>query len=225
MQFPEKWLQGKSLGEKISCVLRLRIIDGSTPSGTVLSENMLASEFGTSRSPIRDALKILSNEGLIQMERMGAVVLGLTPQDLEELYDVRFMFENFAMQKLAIENDETTIQELSKIIDKMEMALRHSDPSQFAYHDLEFHETIVLSADHKRISYLWINIRHVILAALLVATERRFSEKEEILFLIDRHKRVVEALVSRDVTYINRIVKEHYHDTKRTVEESLFKRR
>ncbi|WP_275983482.1 GntR family transcriptional regulator [Paenibacillus hamazuiensis] len=222
VQIPEKWLQGSSLGEKISFELRLRIISGATAAGTVLSENALAAEFGTSRSPIRDALKMLAGEGLIRMERMGAVVLGLTPADMEELYDVRFLFEDFALQRLAQQNDEGKIGELRRIIDRMEMAAKHDDPVQFAYHDLEFHETIIIGARHTRILYMWNNIRNVVLTALLVATESRFSRKEEIQPLIDRHKLLVDALVTGDTATIRKIVQEHFNDTKRTVDESLF---
>lgn len=223
MQFPAMWLQGASLGEKISSELRLRIINGTMAPDTVITENVLAAEFGTSRSPIRDALKILSNEGLIRMERMGAVVIGLKSKDMEELNDVRFLFEGFAVQKLSSAYDEQKIKELQQIVDKMELAASHGDPVQFAYYDLLFHETIILSAHHSRILYLWNNIRYVILTVLLVATERRFSKhKEEIQPLIHRHKLIVEALVSRDASNMSKIIQEHFMDTKKSVDESLF---
>ncbi|TDF95947.1 GntR family transcriptional regulator [Paenibacillus piri] len=223
MQFPAIWLQGDSLGEKISCELRLRIINGTTAPGSVLTENQLAAEFGTSRSPIRDALKIIANEGLIRMERMGAVVIGLKPQDMEELNDVRFLFEGFALQRLADIYDELKVKELGQILDKMELAASHHDPVLFAHYDLLFHETIILSARHTRILYLWNNIRYVILTALLVATEQRFAaNKQEIKPMITRHRLILDALASRDAARISRIVQEHFLDTKKSWGESLF---
>ena len=78
MNYPSEWLQSHAIGEKIACEVRLRIITGEIPKETILSENKLASEFSASRSPVRDALHVLANEGLIRLERMGAVVLGLT---------------------------------------------------------------------------------------------------------------------------------------------------
>ncbi|MFD0681325.1 GntR family transcriptional regulator [Paenibacillus sp. GCM10027630] len=223
MQFPAIWLQGDSLGEKVSCELRLRIINGTLEHGAILTENQLAEEFGTSRSPIRDALKALSNEGLIRMERMGAIVIGLKPKDMEELNDVRFLLEGFALQILSDAYDELKVKELHHIIDKMELAASHDDPVQFAYYDLLFHETIILRAQHTRILHLWNSIRYVVLTVLLVATGRRFSKnKQEIEPLINRHKRIVDALVSRDSSHIKKIVQEHFMDTKKTVDESLF---
>src|SRR5690625_4800362 len=96
MQFPKKWLQGNTLGELITSELRLKIVSGQIPKDIILSENQIAKEFKTSRSPVREAFKTLSTEGLVGLARMGAVVLGLTQQDIDELYDVRFMLENFA---------------------------------------------------------------------------------------------------------------------------------
>lgn len=71
LQYPSAWLQNASLGETIACELRLRIINGTIKTGETISENWVASEFGTSRSPVREALKTLSSEGLIRLERMG----------------------------------------------------------------------------------------------------------------------------------------------------------
>lgn len=87
--------------EAIACELRLRIISGTLRPGEILSENRIAADFDSSRSPVREALRTLSNEGLIRLERMGVVVIGLKIKDVEELYDVRFLIESFVQQRLA----------------------------------------------------------------------------------------------------------------------------
>lgn len=222
MQYPSSWLQGASLGEKITCELRLQIVSGSIKRNTILSENQIASEFGTSRSPVRESLKTLSNEGLIRLERMGAVVLGLTQKDIEEIYDVRFLIETFILERLSKVNHENLVTSLHKIIDKMEMAAKHHDFIEFAYQDLYFHEIMILESNHTRILHLWNNIRHIVLAALLVATERRFtSEIHEIKTLIDNHRLLVKALVSKDSSYIKQVVQEHFEDTRNSVNNTL----
>lgn len=67
LHYPSAWLLGMSLGEKIASELRLQIINGTIPTGEILSENRIAADFGTSRSPVREAMKSLSNEGLIRL--------------------------------------------------------------------------------------------------------------------------------------------------------------
>ncbi|MEW9673681.1 GntR family transcriptional regulator [Ammoniphilus sp. 3BR4] len=223
MNYPTKWLQGASLGEKISCELRLQIIKGSIYPGTVLSENQIAADFGTSRSPVREALKVLSNEGLIRLERMGATVLGLNERDIEELYDVRFLLESFALQRIVAHFDDTKAALYYQIIDKMELNAKYGDYIDFSYSDLLFHENIIKEANHFRILHMWDQIRHIVLTLLLVATEKRFLEKkEEILSLPAKHRALIEALCSKDVGYINRLVQEHFKDTKNTVINAYF---
>jgi GntR family transcriptional regulator, gluconate operon transcriptional repressor len=215
MHYPSEWLQGTSLGEKISCEIRFKIINGDITPGTVLSENQLSSEFGTSRAPSREALKILSNEGLIRLERMGAVVLGLNSADIEELNDVRFLIENFALQRL-MQNFDVKV--LNEIIDKMEISAKHYNYIDFSYYDVQFHDAIISAASHTRLLQVWQNIRHIVLTALLVATKRRFeTERNKIERLIDMHKLIVKALISRDKNYLEKVLKEHFQDTTKTV--------
>ena len=71
-----------------------------------------------SRSPIREALRILSNEGLIDLQRMGAVVIGLTTRDLNELYDVRLLLEHFVLERLSEVNHDSLIKSWSKALIK-----------------------------------------------------------------------------------------------------------
>jgi GntR family transcriptional regulator, gluconate operon transcriptional repressor len=224
MQYPSSWLQRASLGEKIVSELRLRIISGSIHPGSLLSENQIATEFGTSRSPVREALRTLSGEGLIRLERMGAVVLGLTSKDIDELNDVRFMIESFVLQRLSQIDHEPLVETLNKIIDKMELAGKHQDFIEFSYQDLCFHEKMILGINHTRISHLWNSIREIVLTALLVATGKRFVGKtDEIEPLIEKHRLIVKALVSKDFHLIEEIIQEHFKDTRKTVSETLLK--
>jgi GntR family transcriptional regulator of gluconate operon len=224
MQFPAIALQGASLGEKISCELRLQIINGSIKSGTVLSENQIAAEFNTSRSPVREAFKTLSNEGLIRQERMGAVVLGLSAKDIEELYDVRSLIETFTIQRLSEMDHEHVIHSLKKIIDKMEFAAKQNDYVEFTMQDLAFHVEMIEEAQHTRILHLWNSIRYIIFTALLIATERRFKEnKNEIEPLIKKHQLLINAIASKDDDYIEKIVKDHFDDTRKTVNNMVQK--
>ncbi len=73
--YPEKWLEGMTTGEGIAAELRLGIVNGHIAEGTLLTENQMAKQFNVSRLPIRDAFKLLQQNQLIQLERMGAHVL------------------------------------------------------------------------------------------------------------------------------------------------------
>ncbi|NEW07730.1 GntR family transcriptional regulator [Paenibacillus sp. SYP-B3998] len=220
--YPSAWLQGVSLGETIACELRLQIINGTFKPGEVISENRVAADFGTSRSPVREALKTLSNEGLIRLERMGAIVIGLSLQDVEELYDVRYLIESFAQQRLAAGSHSSLINNLKQNIDKMELSVKHNDIVEFSYLDFCFHEAIIVEAKHARILHLWKSIRHIVLTVMLITTEEVFSEGEhKLITVIDKHRVIVEALESKDVTVIQRVVREYFADSNKTLHSSL----
>ncbi|WP_019423128.1 GntR family transcriptional regulator [Paenibacillus sp. OSY-SE] len=222
MHYPSAWLQGISLGESIACELRLQIINGTIKPGEVISENRAAADFGTSRSPVREALKTLSNEGLIRLERMGAVVLGLSSKDIEELYDVRFLIESFVQQRLAHGNQEKLIVKCNQIIDKMELAVKYNDVVDFAYQDFSFHEAIVAAAEHKRIFHLWTSIRHIVMTVMLITTEEVFSKGEQKLSsVINKHRTIVKGLESKNADTIQNVVREYFADSRQTLHTSL----
>lgn len=221
MQYPSSWLKGSSLGESIAAELRLQIIAGTIKPGAVLSENRIAADFGTSRSPVREALKTLAGEGLITLQRMGAVVNGLSLQDVDELYDVRYLIESFASQQVA-EDPEALIAPLAQIIDKMELAGKHRDIVEFAYQDLCFHETIIAGAKHTRILHLWTSIRQIVMTVMLITTREVLSQGEDkIDYVIGKHRKLLQGLKSRDAGIIGRNVEEYFTDSHRTLHTSI----
>lgn len=222
LKFPQDLLQGASLGEKIASELRMQIISGQLEQGTVLSENHIAAEFGTSRAPVRDALKILSNEGLIRLERMGVTVLGLNYEDMQELYDVRFLIEGFVIEKLSKVFNEEKASQLNQIVDKMELAGKHLNVIDFSQYDMEFHDTMIGYSNHNRVLRLWESIREIIFAALLVATQNRFDHQpDEVPKLVQHHRKIISAIETGDSKHIKQVVKEHYSDTFSTISKSL----
>lgn len=222
LKFPELWMKNISLGERIANELRLRILENSINPGEILSENQIARQYGTSRSPVRDALKALSNDGLIRLERMGAVVLGLSLKDLQELYDVREMIEKFAQQRVSGKSMNAMLNLLCKDIDQMELAARYDDHSDFAYYDLTFHETIIRHSGHLRILNLWKGMRPLIMAVILVTTEDVFShDAAHVEWVIDKHRKVVNAMQTENSEIIEKSVDQYFDDSKRTLNKSF----
>lgn len=222
MEYPPSWLKGSSLGESIANQLRLQIIRGQIKSGEVLSENRIAADFGTSRSPVREALKTLSAEGLITLQRMGAVVVGLHLKDIIELYDVRFLIESFAWQQPHITKPNDLLSRMERIIDKMELAAKHQDHVDFTYQDLSFHETMIQDSQHTRIMHLWASIRPIVLTVMLITNKEVLSRGEEqTRYVINKHRKLLKCLQTRDLSIIQSGVEEYFADSRRTLQASL----
>ncbi len=211
-----------SLGDKISTQLRFEIISGKIKPGDVLSENLIASKFEVSRSPAREALKELANEGLLRLERMGAIVNGLSKKDVEELYDVRFLIESFSMKVCANKTNHELFANLNFIIEKMKIAAAKKNFIELSIQDIAFHETIIKASEHKRVFHMWMGIRNLVVTALLLATTNRFKyEQEECDHLIKLHIDLVEQLKEGTPKKIEQMLQTHFDDTRKTVRENI----
>jgi GntR family transcriptional regulator, gluconate operon transcriptional repressor len=197
--YPEKSLSKASAGERVACELRMRIISGSIESGSILSENKLAADFAVSRSPIRESLKILATENLIRLERMGAIVIGLTKKEIQEIYDVRLLIETFVFERMIKMNTNQLSRELSKILEMMKVAIKYRDADEFALQDVLFHETIIRSINHSYMLMIWNNLKPVMECLILLSMRLRIKEEfEDFTRIIRNHEIYIEAIESKD---------------------------
>jgi GntR family transcriptional regulator of gluconate operon len=173
----------------------MRIISGKIESGTILSENKIASDFSVSRSPVRDALKVLAAEQLIRLERMGAVVVGLSERDIQEIYDVRLLIETFVFERLVKVERAELVRELSKILEMMKVAIKDKYADEISFQDVLFHETIIRSIDHGYVSMIWQNLKPVMESFILLSMRVRFEEDiEGFERILANHALYIEAI-------------------------------
>jgi GntR family transcriptional regulator, gluconate operon transcriptional repressor len=217
--YPEKWLSKASTGERITSELRMQIIAGAIESGTILSENKLAADFEVSRSPVREALKVLASEHLIRLERMGAVVIGLSAKEIDEIYDVRLLIESFVFERLVESEVEELVKELNKILEMMKIAIKYQDADEFSYQDVLFHETIIHSASHSYISMIWHNLKPVMESFILLSMRQRFEEHfSDLERVIENHALYIEAIQKKDRALMVRSLHQNFDDVQGQVE-------
>ncbi|MGZ0038924.1 GntR family transcriptional regulator [Paenibacillus ottowii] len=218
--YPSKWLQKASAGDRVTSELRMRIISGSIESGTILSENKLAADFAVSRSPIREALKILASENIIRLERMGAVVMGLSEKEIEEIYDVRLLIESFVFERLIKMDTNDLAKELSKILEMMKVAVKYSDADEFSYQDVLFHETIIRAVNHSYILMIWNNLKPVMESLILLSMRMRFKEKyEDFSRIVKNHELYIGAIQAKDRDLMIKSLHENFDDVQGKVED------
>lgn len=218
--YPSKWLLKASAGDRVTSELRMRIISGAIESGTILSENKLAADFAVSRSPIREALKILASENIIRLERMGAVVIGLSEKEIEEIYDVRLLIESFVFERLIKMDTHNLAKELSKILEMMKIAVKYSDADEFSYQDVLFHETIIRAVNHSYILMIWNNLKPVMESLILLSMRMRFKEKyEDFTRIVKNHELYIEAIQAKDRDLMIKSLHENFDDVQGKVED------
>ncbi|WP_411334775.1 GntR family transcriptional regulator [Metabacillus indicus] len=218
--YPEKWILKGSIGDRITSELRMRIISGLIESGTILSENKIAADFSVSRSPVRDAMKTLASENMIRLERMGAVVVGLSEKEIQEIYDVRLLIETFVFERLVKEDTKELERELHKIVEMMKVAIKYGDADEFSFQDVLFHETIIRSAGHSYIMMIWNNLKPVMESLILLSMRARFREKyEDFERILNNHELYIKAITTKDRELMKMSLHQNFDDVQDKVDD------
>ena len=143
--------------------LREAILKGELKPGERLMELQLASKLGVSRTPIREAIRMLELEGLaVTIPRKGAEVAKMTVKDMEDVLEVREALDELAAKIACNKITEEQLQTLSKVKDAFEESTKTTDIKQIAMYDEKFHDVIYESTGNVRLVNLLNNLREQI---------------------------------------------------------------
>ncbi|WP_432264413.1 GntR family transcriptional regulator [Arthrobacter crystallopoietes] len=142
-------LQGEPLLDKV----RTLILGGDFPPGAPVSEVFLAQEFDVSRTPIREALKQLQHEGLVEIRpKVGTFVREPTRREIVELFQLKESFEGLAAGLLARRGKVREISILERNVEESDEAAAEQDVERYAELVHEFHHTIITGADNSKLA-------------------------------------------------------------------------
>jgi DNA-binding GntR family transcriptional regulator len=177
-------------------ILRTAIISGRFEPGDRLIESALSAELGTSRGPVREALRQLENEGLVMsFPYRGAVVLGgVSDEEVHEvLIPIRLTLERYSFTRALETMTDDDFAELGKQIWRMEQAGKADDLLKLVEADLRFHEIVISASGQLHTVQIWRTIWPRI-RAYFVRYERYRSFEET----VEEHRELLDALQTRD---------------------------
>jgi DNA-binding GntR family transcriptional regulator len=177
-------------------ILRTAIISGRFEPGDRLIESALSAELGTSRGPVREALRQLENEGLVMsFPYRGAVVLGaVSDEEVHEvLIPIRLTLERYSFTRALETMTDDDLGELAKEIWRMEQAGKADDLLKLVEADLRFHELVISASGQLHTVQIWRTIWPRI-RAYFVRYERYRSFEET----VEEHRELLAALQTRD---------------------------
>ena len=206
------------VGERI----RSNIIEGVLQPGSQLNEVELASAFGVSRGPIREALQRLIQEGLLRSEpHRGVFVPVMTPTDVDDIYLVREALETAAVRRIAeMSRTASAYKTLDKIVRAMEAAERADDWNTGASRDLDFHTALVAAAESPRLVRMFTTViseTRLCLGVLSGAYDARGD-------LVEEHRRISDLIRDDDTEGAAAVLKKHYDDGVVTLKRRLASR-
>lgn len=153
-------LDYRTLRENVVDAIRMKIISGELLPGAKIVEQELASEFGVSRGPVREALRQLEEEGLVEYARnAGCSVRQIGPEDIYEIYYMRANYEMMAVKLYGKAFPEETLGRMQQILDQMSGL--HGDAYREVFElDNQFHEQIMNLVSFKRLKKAWEDLSY-----------------------------------------------------------------
>ena len=131
-----------SLADQVFDHLENDILSGKYQRGAILPESKLSAELGVSRTPIREALRRLEQEHIIEESGKGSVVIGINEKDLEDIFMIRKSLECQVAALAAKNRTEEQLKQLREALEFQEFYLNKKDPDQIKLMDSRFHETL-----------------------------------------------------------------------------------
>ncbi|WP_440098309.1 GntR family transcriptional regulator [Streptosporangium sp. H16] len=195
---PDGELKHPSLVELSMRRLRHEILSGALAPGERLIEEQLTQRFGISRAPLREALRSLGQQGLVEhLPRRGARVTELTGGDVDELFGLRDVLERYAVETALPLSGVHDMTALAEALEGMASAVRLDDPFSENEAHRRFHVALVALAGHRQ---LLMAYEPVILKLQLymAANLRREAEQRAPSEGVERHRRLFEAIASGD---------------------------
>ena len=189
---------------QIAEMLRRAIVSGKLRPGSVLVEATLAEQMNVSRAPIREAIQILENDGLVEtVAYKGKRVKPLTAREVEETYNLREVFEVMAVRRIL--QYGRPVAALWAHCHEMDRAADAGDQDKLTAADEAFHRTLIQVADHDLLLASWNSLYlriHQIMAL-------RNTVQPNLFDISGTHPPIVRALEAHDVDEAVRLITEH----------------
>lgn len=206
-------IETSPLAKQVYDVLRKRIISREYIPGDKLDIQILADSFGVSRSPVKDAINHLVHDGLIEViPRKGTYVTELDFNAFLEVLDARLMIEKWAGEQIINDISEKQVEQLNKIVEKMDTLL---DVVPFPFEeysrlDSQFHNLLIEWAQNKQIKEIYFSLNtHVSLSRIVYSTSLEST--------VNRHKdhaNLVDTLKRKDLKGFSQTITDHIKNLK-----------
>lgn len=202
---------GSSLRSRVFNVLENAILEGEYKAGDSLCEIKISQELGVSRTPVRESIMQLEHEGLVKnIPNKGAVVVGISKKDIEDIYAIRVRIEGLAARLSAENIDEEELRALEKIVDLQEFYLEKLDIEQIWKLDSDFHKIIYDSSRSKPLCTTLSSYHNYIKRARDVSVKAQGRAEKSVA----EHRAILEAICKHNGELAEKLTAEHIYNAK-----------
>lgn len=198
--------------------LREAILKGELKPGERLMELQLAAKLGVSRTPIREAIRMLEQEGLaVTIPRKGAEVARMTEKDMEDVLEIREALDELAAKIACTRMTEDQLKQLEAIKETFVESTRSHDVKRIAEADVSFHDVIYEATGNPKLVSMLNNLREQIYRYRV----EYLKEEKNYPTLIGEHEAIVEALYARNQDEVVRAMHTHIENQASAVKEII----
>ena len=198
-------LTPRALYQEVAELLRQRIFNRELAPGSWIDELKLAEEYGISRTPLREALKVLATEGLVTMKvRRGAYVTEVSERDLADVYHLLALLESDAAGVVAIEATAAQLKELTALHKELEKSVGQRE--RFFEINEAFHMRLLEIADNRWRDQMVADLRKV----MKLNRHNSLLKSGRIEESLAEHQGIMAALLARDAVRTQERMREHF---------------
>jgi DNA-binding GntR family transcriptional regulator len=184
--------------------IRGRILDHSLPPGSWIDEQRLTADYGISRTPLREALKVLAAEGLVTMKlRRGAYVTEVSERDLAEVFHLLSLLECDAVAVVAQHATDSQITELAELHQQLENSV--TDPNAFFAANEAFHMHLLAIADNRWRNQMVADLRKV----MKLNRHHSLFKQGRLEASLKEHRKIMAALKARNSQLAHQLMRLH----------------
>ena len=204
-----------SIADQIFEKLEQDILGGEYTRGELLTEIKLSEQMGVSRTPVREALRRLEQEHIIEMSTRGAVVVGISAQDIDLIYEIRMRIEGLAVRLAAQNAVKEDIERLRKTVELQEFYTKKGDAENIRNADSEFHRLLYRMSASAALCDTLTDLHKKILKYRSVSVSKRSRAKSS----LSEHRAIFDAIAHGDAPLAERLTVEHIANARNNVKE------
>lgn len=207
-----------SIADQIFDQLEKEILSGKYKRGEILSENKLAESLGVSRTPVREAVRRLEQENILQDTSKGLVVVGITREDMPDMYEMRIYIESLAAARAAKLISDEALKEMGEILDMQKYYIDKQnegiDTSECIKDlDSKFHNMIYANCGSKAFADVLVPL-HKRMTKFRKASVRK---KSRALLSWQEHNEIYAALKAHDAQKTEEAMKHHLANARESI--------
>jgi DNA-binding GntR family transcriptional regulator len=205
-----------SLRARVFIKIENDILNGKYKPGESLTESKIASELKVSRTPVREAITQLELEGLVvYIPNKGAIVKGLSIEDIRDIYEIRIKIEGIAAKRAASNITASQLKELKEVVEFEKFYTNKGDTEQVLKLDTKFHEIIFRASGSRLLDHTLKNFHHYIQRARNLS----LKDNERAKKALSEHMAIMKAIEKGDREKADTLMKEHIINASENIEK------